>query len=147
MHKRRRFLAISVGVIGLSGCTSDGGSGDSGNNEGGSSDGGSGGDRSLEDRYPDHYAIHEPTELVVMSDIEASADSFSVSVTGTVINGSDTDYDYAQIEFGLYDETGAKVGNALDNLSGLDAEQRWRFEAIGTGENASRWELDSMSAY
>lgn len=189
MHRRRNFLALSAGIIGLSGCSSDGGTSDDGGNDDGTSDDGDNGNRtsdgesnddrtgdgesngnrtsddgdddsatsdgesndsgseSLEDRYPNHYAIHNATKLVVMSDIDASSSAYSVTITGTVINGSDTDYDYAQIEFGLYDRSGAKVGNAFDNISRLNPGQRWRFEAVGTGDNAASWELESMSAY
>ena len=142
MENRRKFLIASVGIITLSGCTEDSGSSDAVS----SNDGSSNGD-SLDEKYPNRYASHQQTQLVVLSDIEASADSFSITITGTVVNGSDTDYEYAQIEFGLYDDSGAKVGSAIDNISGLESGQRWRYEAIGTGEGTARWELESMSAY
>lgn len=104
----------------------------------------------LKDRYPNWGFIDGDTYLVVLKPIEAEADSYSVTISGTIVNGSDTDYDYAQISIGLYsgsNGSGAKVGNAVDNISGLESRQRWRFEAIGTAEDASSFEIDDTSAY
>lgn len=151
MAKRRSVLITFLGIIGLSGCTSNESSSEN-SNGGGTSDSESGNSKSsdeesLESQYPDYYVIEESTKLVALSDIEANADSFSVTITGTVVNGSDTDYEYAQVEFGLYNDSGAKVGNAVDNISGLNAGQRWRYEAVGTSESAATWELEGLSAY
>lgn len=151
MAKRRSVLVTSLGIITLSGCTSTESSseepngGDTSDSEGGNTE--SNDEESLESQYPDSYATEESTKLVALADIEANADSFSVTITGTIVNGSDTDYEYAQVEFGLYDDSGAKVGNAIDNISGLNAGQRWRYEAVGTSESAATWELEGLSAY
>lgn len=112
-----------------------------------STSGGNGGSESLEAQYPNHYAIDESNEIV-LRDVEANADEFSVTIEGEVINASDRDYSYVQLGFGLYDSTGAKVGDAVANTSGLAAGQRWRFEAVGTNSNSpDTFQLEDVTAY
>jgi hypothetical protein len=102
---------------------------------------------SLEEKYPDYFVINTQARLVALSDIQTDANSVTVTISGTVVNESSTNYDYVQIEFGLYGESGAKVGTALDNLSGLASGERWRYEAVGTSDGVSRWELDTLTGY
>lgn len=51
-------------------------------------------------------------------------------ITGTVRNNSNDRISYAQIEFALYDKSGAQVGTALDNIAQLDAGGTWKFKAV-----------------
>jgi hypothetical protein len=125
---------------GSGGTGSDGGSGGTG------SDSGSGGTGGLESEYPNAFAIDENNKIVLES-AEGAIEEFSVEITGTAINASDQDYGYVQLEFGLYDSTDAKVGDALANTSGLESGQRWRFEAIGTDtENTDIFRLEDVTA-
>lgn len=104
----------------------------------------------LKNEYPDWRFIDTSTYLVVLKPIEAEVDSVSVRISGTIVNGSDTDYDYAQITFGLYsgrNATGSNVGNAIDNISGLESGQRWGFEAVGTADDSSSFDIDDTTAY
>lgn len=104
----------------------------------------------LKEQYPNWAFIDGQTELVVLKPLDASADSYSVTISGTLVNESDTDYEYAQITFGLFtgrDGAGAKVGTAVDNISGLDSGRRWQFEAVGSAEDASSFEIDDTTAY
>lgn len=104
-------------------------------------------DESLEQRYPDYFVINKRKELVALNDIQTDANSVTVTISGTVVNGSQNNYEYVQIEFGLYNDSGAKVGTALDNLSGLASGERWRYEAVGSSDSAARWELDTLTGY
>lgn len=38
---------------------------------------------------------------------------------------------YVQIEFACYNDNDAKVGTAMDNISGLAKDEIWQFEAVG----------------
>ncbi|MDL0140450.1 FxLYD domain-containing protein, partial [Halobacterium salinarum] len=72
----------------------------------------------------------------------------SLYIRGTAENFSDTDYEYVQLSFGVYDETDAKIADALANTSGLTSGQRWRFEALAaSAENVSSYALTDITAY
>jgi len=104
----------------------------------------------LKNRYPEWAFIDGQTHLVVLKPIDASAGSYSTTIRGTLVNGSESDYEYVGITFGLYTEPngqGAKVGNALDNISGLEAGQKWQFEAVGSAEDAASFDIDDTTAY
>lgn len=109
--------------------------------------GGSSGDETTEAEYPNAWYVDEDTEIVLRN-VEGSVGQFSVEITGEATNESGRDYDYVQLEFGLYDATDAKVGDALANTSGLSAGQRWRFEAMGTNaESTESFRIEGVTAY
>lgn len=148
MYKRREFLSASAsaGVVVVSGCV---GESNSGSDNGGSDNGGS--SESLEEKYPNHAAIYEEKSLVVLRPIESDVNSVSVNISGTIVNASDQDYEYVQITLGLYDgrnTNGRKIGNVVDNISGLESGQKWGFEAVGsTPEGLKSFGLDDITAY
>lgn len=112
-------------------------------------DGGSNGiqDTPTEESYPDAYA-YEAEIGIVLRDVEAVVGQYNSEITGTAENVSKNNYDYVQVEFGLYDSTDAKVGDALANTSGLEAGQRWRFEAFsGQTESVESYRLEDISAF
>jgi hypothetical protein len=55
-----------------------------------------------------------------------------ISVTGKLKAINDKSYSYVQIEFGLYDQNGNKVGTASDNISNLGSGVTWQFDAVGS---------------
>jgi hypothetical protein len=55
-----------------------------------------------------------------------------LGISGTARNVSNIDRTFCQVEFGLLDQTRAKVSGALANTSSLRAGQTWRFQAIVT---------------
>lgn len=113
----------------------------------GSATGGSGGDEGTEEQYPNAWYVDDDTDIVLRN-VEGSVGQFSVEITGEAINESGRNYDYVQLEFGLYDATDAKVGDALANTSGLSAGQRWRFEAMGTNaESTESFRIEGVTAY
>jgi hypothetical protein len=126
---------------------SDSASNDTTGEAGGSNRNVNQGSTDLESEYPNAWAIDPDTEIVLQS-VEGSVGQFSIEITGEAINASDKDYSYVQLQFGLYDSTDAKVGDALANTSGLSAGRRWRFEAIGTESGGTEsFRLESVSAY
>lgn len=84
-----------------------------------------------------------------MEGVEAEADSIgNMYIRGTAENFSDTNYGYVQLEWEVYDETGAKIADGLANTSGLNSGQRWRFEALAVGvEGADSYSLVNITAY
>lgn len=97
----------------------------------------------LRNEYPDAFYIHEGSGIVIESASYQSG-QFTSSVTGTVVNGSENDYSYVQIEFDLLDSGGTKVGDALANTSGLDAGQEWNYEAVSSADEGSSIEVNDV---
>ena len=62
-------------------------------------------------------------------------------IDGYVKNNSDREFSYVQIEFITYDSEGNTLGSCIDNNSGLEADGRWKFKAICTGE------VDKIDSY
>jgi hypothetical protein len=50
--------------------------------------------------------------------------------TGIVQNTNSKVYSYVQIQIPLLKKDGTKIGDALANVSGLGANQKWEFKAI-----------------
>ncbi|MEZ3143568.1 FxLYD domain-containing protein [Halobaculum sp. MBLA0143] len=96
--------------------------------------------------YPDAWAYDPRTEMVILT-AEGTVEQFGVTIAGEALNASDTAYDYVSLQFGLFDETDAKLGSALDNVSNLDAGQRWRFEAFGTADDAETFSIEEITVY
>lgn len=139
------YSVLGVGVLGAVAGSGDEGSGGGDNSV---SDGGdSGSSDAGEEQYPNAWAYDEDTGIVLRN-VEGNIGEFSSEVRGEATNESDTDYSYVQVSFAFYDSTGAKVGDALANTSGLDAGQRWVFEAVGTAtENVDSAGLEDVTAY
>lgn len=76
----------------------------------------------------------EPKERLTLDDgWEAVPDEFgySTSVNGYVSNNSDKAItNYVQITFDTYDAAGANLGTCLANTNTIDANGKWKFEAM-----------------
>lgn len=161
---RRKLLAGLSGasVIALAGCTEEDTSEPSGGSEnsddGQSSDdsqssddesSGDGGSSDQQERPPGARWYDSNTEIGVLEDVEADVDSIGiVYIRGIAKNFSDTDYDYVQLEWELYDDSDRKIADGLANTSRLAADQEWRFEAsAANAEDVSSYTLVNITAY
>jgi hypothetical protein len=121
----------------------DGGDEDDGRDEGANGDDG----RNYDEQYPDAWAYNENQGLVLF-DVSAEADRYTLTITGEVLNAGGEDYDYVQLSFGLFNDREQKVGTALANISNLAAGQTWRFEALGSpSERAATFRLEEITAF
>jgi hypothetical protein len=68
-------------------------------------------------------------------------------ITGTVTNLKDKEYSYVQLEFNVYDESGAQIGTALANTNNLESKGAWKFEALGTQTGVKTYKLKDVTAY
>lgn len=147
--RRNVLIGIGYSIAGLAalGAASGGedpGTGDRSNSVG-NSDSKNG--ASSEGSYPNAWYVDDETSIVLRN-VEGTVGKYSVEITGEAINDSGHSYEYVQLSFGLYDETDAKVGDALANTSGLSAGTTWRFEAIGSGaQNAESFRIEDITAY
>jgi hypothetical protein len=51
-------------------------------------------------------------------------------IQGRVVNKTGHDLSYAEIDFNLYDKSGAQVDTAMTNTTNLEAGATWKFEAV-----------------
>lgn len=79
-------------------------------------------------------AAPEPTERLTLDDGWTSqGDEYGITttVTGYVSNNSDKPIsNYVQITFDTLDAAGANIGTCLANTNTIDANGKWKFEAI-----------------
>jgi len=68
-------------------------------------------------------------------------------ICGTIVNNSNKNFSYAQVEINLFDKNGAVVGSTLDNINNLDAGQKWKFQAAIIGTNAASYAIKDITAY
>ena len=77
-----------------------------------------------------------------------SYDGFAFYIKGTIKNNTEKTYSYVQVSFNLYDETGAQVGTAMDNINNLEGNGVWKFEAIGMGATkATKYKLVGINGW
>ena len=78
-----------------------------------------------------------------------TSNPYSVKITGTLVNNTDEDKSYLQIEYNLYDADGAQIGTALANINNLKAGGTWKFEAASMEkpEDVANWERVDVSGF
>ena len=78
-----------------------------------------------------------------------TSNPYGVKITGTLVNNTDEDKSYLQIEYNLYDADGAQIGTALANINNLKAGGTWKFEAASMEkpEDVANWERVDVSGF
>lgn len=78
-----------------------------------------------------------------------TSNPYGVKITGTLVNNTDEDKSYLQIEYNLYDADGAQIGTALANINNLKAGGTWKFEAASMekSEDVANWERVDVSGF
>lgn len=74
---------------------------------------------------------------------------FAYYIEGYINNNTNKDYSYVQVSFTAYDAEGNTIGSCYDNNGSLQANGRWKFKAICSGEakDISRYELDEITGW
>ncbi|GGL55209.1 FxLYD domain-containing protein [Halocalculus aciditolerans] len=75
------------------------------------------------------YGAISPDGNLVITSIDWFQDEYQIGAQGIVENISDRDYEYVQVLINFYDKEQIKIGDGLDNTSGLEANSKWRFKA------------------
>ena len=78
-----------------------------------------------------------------------TSNPYGVKITGILVNNTDEDKSYLQIEYNLYDADGAQIGTALANINNLKAGGTWKFEAASMEkpEDVANWERVDVSGF
>ncbi len=74
---------------------------------------------------------------------------FAYYIEGYIKNDSDYSYSYIQVSFNTYDSEGNTLGSCLANNSGLEANGRWKFKAICSGDakSVSNYKFDKITKW
>lgn len=137
MHKKATVAIASAAIvasIGIAGCGTTTYYNKDGNGEAKPAEETKKVDRTAPSNYP-------------ITNEQIVADEWSTKITGTVTNNSGERASYIQVDYSLYDETGAKIGSAMTNISGLEAGERWNFEAMSLENNVASYKLDKMEIW
>jgi len=76
----------------------------------------------------------DDTPKYTVSNEAADTSGYYVKITGELTNNTDKDVNYIQVEYVLYDASGAQVGTAYATTTNLKAGGMWRYEAVSTKE-------------
>jgi len=68
-------------------------------------------------------------------------------ITGIVRNNTGRDYSYVQVEFNIYDSTGAQIGSTMDNINNLEPHGTWRFSAYVFESNGTKCRLKDITGW
>ena len=74
-------------------------------------------------------------------------ENYVTYITGTVRNNSPRACQYAQINFNLYDASGAQVGVAFANTNNLEPGGLWRFKAVVSENDARTFQLKELTGF
>ncbi|MCL6590705.1 MAG: FxLYD domain-containing protein [Firmicutes bacterium] len=85
-------------------------------------------------------------DLELLSD-EVTSDDYCSYITGQVKNNSAKEYTYAEIRFTLYDESGAEIGTAMDDISNFEAGGIWNYKALVTKAGATQYSFKELSGF
>lgn len=117
----------------------------------------SGGDKGSDSSTSAGAAKTEQTEekkpeqepYIISDETLDTSNPYGVKITGTLVNNTDKDKSYLQIEYNLYDADGAQIGTALANIDNLKAGGTWKFEAesMEEPEDVANWERVDVSGF
>lgn len=99
---------------------------------------------------PIAQAQAEPAQQkgLVVEDFRLEMGEYGVGkVIGTLRNNTKKQYSYVQVEFNLYDNTGAQVGSTLANVNNLEPGGTWAFEAGVLEGRATQAKLKGVSSF
>lgn len=73
----------------------------------------------------------DASQQYAIADVSMTGDDYSVTISGTFTNNSDSEVSYVQLSYRLLDADGAQIGTAYANTNNLPAGGAWKFEATG----------------
>jgi len=93
---------------------------------------------------PEEAGIFRNGNLVLMEH-HIDSDEFCNYISGTVQNNSRSAYESVQIEYNLFDASGAQVGNSFDLTENLSPGATWKFRAPILEDRASNFKVISIT--
>ena len=82
-----------------------------------------------------------------VSSVKMDTISNNLFIVGTMKNTSKKSFTYVSIKYDLFNQAGAFVGNAQDNINSLKPERIWLFHAIILGnQTVTSYKIHEISA-
>ena len=87
-------------------------------------------------------------KFTLVSD-EKTTDALGTTyIEGEIKNDTDKSYSYVQVTFNLYDDNGAQLGTAVDNINNLEPNATWKYKALGlVTEKVSSYKLVEITGW
>ena len=103
---------------------------------------------SADDSAATEQTAEEQEPYTIAEEAEDRSDYY-FKITGILTNNSDSDKDYIQVEYVLYDADGNQIGTALANTNNLKAGGTWKYEATSfkTPEEVASWERAEVTGF
>ncbi len=103
---------------------------------------------SADDSAATEQTAEEQEPYTISEEAEDRSDYY-FKITGILTNNSDSDKDYIQVEYVLYDADGNQIGTALANTNNLKAGGTWKYEATSfkTPEEVASWERAEVTGF
>ncbi len=93
-------------------------------------------------------SVSQSTEKFTLVSHQMTGNEFSNYIEGEIKNNTDKQYTYVQVTFILYDENGAQLGTAMDNINNLEANGTWKYKAVAlTTENVASYKLSEITGW
>ena len=69
------------------------------------------------------------------------------NICGTVVNNSNKEINYAQVEISLYDSDGSTIGSTSDTINNLEPGGKWKFNAQVFDDNVASYKIRDISHF
>lgn len=80
-------------------------------------------------------------------DLKIIEEQYSNYITGTIINTTGKEINYASIQINLYDESGAQIGTTADYISNLEIGGKWNFKAYLIEKGVTSYKVKEINYY
>ncbi len=87
-------------------------------------------------------------KFTLISDKKTTDAAGTTYIEGEIKNNTDKSYSYVQVTFNLYDDNGAQLGTAVDNINNLEPNATWKYKALGlVTEKVSSYKLVEITGW
>lgn len=87
-------------------------------------------------------------KFTLISDKKTTDAVGTTYIEGEIKNNTDKSYSYVQVTFNLYDDNGAQLGTAVDNINNLEPNATWKYKALGlVTEKVSSYKLVEITGW
>lgn len=82
-----------------------------------------------------------------VKDLKLTGSGVDAKITGSIVNKTDKEYAYLQVEINLYDASGAQIGSTLANVNNLEAKGTWKFDTMTLKEGVKTVKVKDVTGF
>jgi flagellar basal body-associated protein FliL len=82
-----------------------------------------------------------------VKDLKLTDSGIDAKITGAIVNKTDKEYGYLQVEINLYDASGAQIGSTLANVNNLEAKGTWKFDTMTFKEGVKTVKVKDVTGF